>query len=53
MPKSPIQFLLLHTFRAVQDDSPYIKSIWIEGWGYRNIDDDRCAKMLLSAKPEN
>ena len=41
-PHPPIQFLLIQTLRAVLDDSSNIKSIWIEGWGERNNNDERC-----------
>ena len=37
--------MLLQTFRVFSDDSSNIKSFGIEGWGNRNIDDDKCAKM--------
>ena len=38
----PIQCLLLQTFRAFLDDSSYsiTKIVWVEGWGFQNIDDD-------------
>ena len=39
--------MLLQTIRAFSDESSYIKSFWIEGWGNRNIDNDMCAKMLI------
>ena len=45
MPQPPIKLLLLQTCIAFTDDSTYIKCFWIEGWGKRNIDDDKCAKM--------
>ena len=46
-PQPSIYFLLLQTFRAFKDESSYIKSFWIEGWGNRNIDDDKYAKMPI------
>ena len=47
MPQPSIQFLLLQMVRVFQDDSLYIKTFWIEGWGNRNIDDDKCTKMPI------
>ena len=40
-------------FRAFSEDSLYIKTFWIEGWGYRNIDNDSdVQKCQFSAKSE-
>ena len=29
------------------NESSYIKSFWIKGWGNRNIDNDKCAKIQI------
>ena len=52
-PQPPIQCLLLQTFRSFSDDSSFVKSFWIEGWGNRKIDDDKCAKMQFLTISEN
>ena len=39
--------------RAFSEDSLYIKSFWIEGLGYRNIDNDRGKNCQFLAKSEN
>ena len=46
---SPTSCIIFVTtdLRAFKDKSSCIKSFWIKGWGNRNINDDKCAKMPI------
>ena len=52
-PKPPIQYLSPPTFRAEYDESLYINSCWMEGWGYRNIYDVGVQRCQVLDKSEN
>ena len=34
-------------FSQISHESWYIQRFWIQGWGNRNVDDDKCAKMPI------
>ena len=52
-PQPPIQFLVPQTFRAFSEDSLYIKTFWIEGWGIEILTMIDVQKCQFLAKSEN